>query len=270
MRNHFTPEMVQGLFVAAPNLTHLHLDQCTGPVPRNMHLGMVRQLKISDPYFRQPDIQNLLASCENLESFKISGPDQGGWDQSGWNQIRRHAIRPKDVVEALIPHRESLRELYMRLSTSSLDRAFWENATIKSLTDFTTLQVLTLDTCCIFHDVHNLDSDDSDVEIEDADLNVLTDLLPSSLKSFRLIDDPVAAELNGNLERLADTIQSGSKAYPKLGDIQRLIVSVYRPPGISPHVVQRFDEIGVGCNEVVVSRGELFEQFLEESNVNYI
>lgn len=257
----FPLERVTLLFAAAPSITHLHFDQCVGLAAPGLQqqLGAVTHLKFTESYLAWDAIRNVVRSCARLESFRFLGTNS-----SNVMEGAPEPFTPREAVDALLPHRTSLRELYLLLSVCSEMMDPVAEDMVDDLAEFTALEALALDSFCMCTPewMHQPEGEaDEDSAGENTRANCLSDMLPPTVKSFHIIHLPLSSDLDRSLDRLASNVQSKS-----VQNLSLELLHVHRVVDreISQSLEKCFADNGITFRDTRAFKKEIYELFGKE------
>ncbi|KAF3919522.1 hypothetical protein ABW20_dc0101257 [Dactylellina cionopaga] len=196
-----------GVFQLAPNLRSVSgrpcFDQSHYCPKTPIRIANVTELRLRSGHLSATGLRAIVSSCNRLEIFQHS-------NGSMYAGVDPPCVTPREAVEILALHKDSLRYLDLELSSREEHRdedyngPCIEGDQIVSLKDFSCLETFNIDgTSILFPEVgsHNYHTD------------VLVDMLPTSIRSVRFRD--VQKEAAANMITLTSSISR----YPFLTEV---------------------------------------------------
>jgi hypothetical protein len=191
-----------GIIELAPHIREITINPCYGLhfdkelVNGRLSLKNVTSLKLDGGHISKSALESIVRLCGDLEIFEYQY-------HSIYAGLGSVCVTPREVIEILGPHRNTLRsisiDLAQRERVGDTDICFSgpcaDGDQILSLKDFSRLETFRIDGTSVLF---------PEVQMPGYHTNILTNLLPKSIRRFQLTD--AQKESVANMIRLVDSI----------------------------------------------------------------
>ncbi|KAL7788382.1 hypothetical protein V8C37DRAFT_236903 [Trichoderma ceciliae] len=191
-----------GIIELAPFIRHLIVDPCYGlqcdeeQVNGRFSLNNVTSLKLEGGHLSKSELESIVRLCGELEVFEYKY-------HSIYAGLGTVCVTPREVVEILMPHNNTLRSISLDLGWRERDQPTFlsfcgicvDGDQIQSLKDFSRLETFRVDGTSVLFPKVQMPGYRSDI---------LTNLLPVSIRRFYLTN--AQKESVANMITLADSI----------------------------------------------------------------
>lgn len=213
-----------GILELAPNIQQLTMEPCYGlqcdeeQVNDRFSLNHVTNLTLDGGHISRSQLESIVGLCGELEVFDYKY-------HSIYAGLSHVCVTPREVIEILMPHSKTLRFISLDLGyrerqdpdAFSFSGLCADGDQIVSLKDFPRLETFRVDgTSILFPEVNSLDYH----------TNILTNMLPASIRRFHLTRTQKEAVENvitlvnsiADFPLLEEVVLTGNSANGPLGD----------------------------------------------------
>lgn len=200
-----------GIIELAPHIQELTISPCYGlhcdedPKNNRLSLSNVTSLTLDGGHISKSQLESIVRLCTRLEIFEFK-------HQTIYAGLQDISVTPREVIEILAQHKHTLRSISVDLGQRERRKpdelcfsGFCEDGDqIISLKEFTRLETFKIDGSSVLF---------PEITKPGYHTNILVNLLPTSIRSFRLIDTQY--ESVANMIRLIDSVAE----FPFLEDV---------------------------------------------------
>jgi hypothetical protein len=136
------------------------------------------ELRLEDAAIGLEPLRKFLVACPNLRSFSY----RAGGQNSVFNDYVLEQFTPLEAQQAVVCHAPNLTSFALDMPNTHVNGPYWSFDMIRSLSELTKLERLTLDFNCLFPEIKESGGASGD----DSDPMLMVRLLPSSIRSLSL------------------------------------------------------------------------------------
>lgn len=202
-------ETLSPVIRAAPNIETL-MGWQVGTEGHTADLANLKHLYLDNSYVSADGLRELLSSCPRLESFRYVSGDATVGDQH---------FEPDEAQRTIVEFVPRLKSLHLNLDEKLfLHHPITESPLMTDLTPLTELESLTLDTRCVQpnkspHVTGGPEPPDEAFAVRDS---ALVDLLPASIREFRVFRARAGPDLARLVQALSTLAKAAPGRFPKL------------------------------------------------------